>query len=139
MKRTLSIMAAVVLLLGITTQTTDAATRHWRYVDSYIYENDSMGLWQVIAYYHVRMDNTYGLRPMVQQTAPMECVVSYSYLSQSTINTCRLDPLLGYSPPRWRVTVRWTTCLFGVGWWCSGHGMNLTFRASGTVTERRSW
>lgn len=142
MRRLLALAAAAMLLFMTAAPTSAhwAPYRHWHYVNSYTYANDSLGLWQVVTYYHVRMNGSSpGYTPSVQNTAPMECRVPYAIMTGVTITYCNLDRLTWFSPDRWRVTTRWRTCLFGFLPICTDHGQNLTFRATGYITERRTW
>ena len=142
MKRLLSIAAAAVLLFSITASV-DADYRsypHWHYRNSYTYANEPLGLWQVVSYYHVKMNGSSpAYIPSVRQTAPMDCRVPYAIFESVTITYCGLDRLTYYNPDRWRVTTRWRVCAFGFLPFCADHGMNLTFKATGYITERSSW
>lgn len=144
MRRFLSLVLGMALLLGVTMQGAAGhwvPYRHWHYVNSYTYVNDSVGLWQVVSYYHVKMNGSSpGYIPSVQKTEPMDCRVPYAALTSVTITYCDVDRLTQYSPDRWRVTTRFRTCLLA-SWFpfCTDHGSILTFRATGDITERRVW
>jgi len=130
MKRAISLILGIVLLASVNVSSVSAYFP-WRYVNSYIYSNSSIGNWQVVTWYHVRMNGLY-----VQETAPMDCEVTYAIGQSLNITYCNLDRLSWYSPDRWRVTTRWTDCFW---WFCASHGHSITFKANGYVTERRHW
>ncbi len=88
MKRILSIAAAVMLLFSISSPT-NADWRpyaHWHYANSYTTVNGQMNLWQVVTYYHIKLNGSSPVtQPRVALTSPMECRVPYSYFVSTTV------------------------------------------------------
>jgi hypothetical protein len=138
-RRLLTVVGGALLLLTLAGSASAdyRSYPHWHNVQSYISNQDGLGQWRVTAYYYVKMNGSSpAYIPSVKSTAPMWCDVPYAIATDVRITYCAIDRLTYYSPDRWRVTVRWNTCFWIV---CSSHGMNLTFRATGTITERTSW
>lgn len=144
-QRLVALVLGVTLSLGAVTSAAAVPTR-WVYGHNYIFTNGPLGLWQVVSYYHIRLN---GL--VVELTEPMDCEVPYAVGLSISITHCTLDTVYQYVAPirpyligryvkRWRVTTHWRQCflhpVFGV---CSTHGHSLTMSASGYTTEKRSW
>jgi hypothetical protein len=135
------IVIATILALTLATQPVSAMVipGHWTYGHSYIVTNNSMGLWQVVTYYWVRLN---GYR--VELTQPMQCEVPYAIGLSIDITYCGLDIIYKYVNYRWtklwRVTDHWRQCFissfFGI---CSTHGHSLAMDAFGITRERLTW
>ena len=136
MRRLAAIALAGLLLVSVPVEGATAFTGHrWHYVDSYIYTNGPMGLWQVLTRYGVRL-NGY----TVQTTERMECSVPYAVAVSIDITYCHLDKLWWKHPVQWRVTTRWRMCFIHSAFgFCAARGHSLSFTARGTITARRSW